>query len=133
MPKIVKRVVLPGLVLIIAVAVFAATQLGGGRTIPETPGIVALVPGPGDKVLMQNKVGVVVSPEYGANLEVNGVDIPAGQIEAPLNPGELLFQPGPGKVLRSLEPENNCVTARVWLLVEGPERASVRTWCFRAS
>lgn len=133
MPKIVKLVVLPALVVAMVAAVVAAVQLNSGRSVPDIPGIVALVPGPGDLVLMQSRVGVVVSPEYGASLDVNGVAIPPDQIDDPLNPGEVLFLPGEGKAVQSLVPETNCVTARVWALVDGPERGNLRTWCFRAT
>lgn len=133
MPKIVKRVVLPLLVVLMGAALFAAVQLNETEPRPEIPGIVSLVPGEGNQVLRQSSVGVVVSPEFGASLELNGLPIPPDQINEPLNPGEVIFQPGPNKVIDSLVPDRNCVTARVWQLVDGPERANLRTWCFRAS
>jgi len=132
-PKYVKRFILPALVVALGVAIYAATQATDGRSVPEIPGVVALVPGPGDKVLVQNKVGVVVNPNYDARLSINGTDIPASQIEPPLNPGEVLFQPGPGKVIEQLLPYTNCVDAEVWRRELGPDDANMRTWCFRAS
>lgn len=133
MPWYVKRLLLPGLVLVIIVAIVAAVRIGSGRETPENPGIVSLVPGPGDNVLVQSPVGLVVRPDYDAALEINGVVIPADQIEPPLNPGEVLFKPGAGKVITQLLPDRNCVTAEVWRRDLGRTSASTRDWCFRAN
>jgi hypothetical protein len=133
MPWFVKRLILPVLIVALAVAVYAATQVTDGRQVPETPGIARLVPGPGEKVLLQNRVGVVVDPGWDASVVINGTEIPASQIDAPLNPGEVLFQPGPGKVIQELLPERNCVTVQVWRQSDGPGASNTRSWCFRAS
>jgi hypothetical protein len=133
MPWFVKRLVLPLLVVAMGVAIYAATQITDGRQVPETPGIARLVPGPGDKVLLQNRVGVVVDPGWDASVVVNGTPIPASQIDEPLNPGEVLYQPSPGKVIEQLLPDQNCVTVQVWRQADGPQGANTRSWCFRAS
>jgi len=133
MPWFVKRLILPALVLALGVAIYAATQITDGRQVPETPGIAQLVPGPGDKVLLQNKVGVVVEPGWDASVVINGTAVPSTQIDAPLNPGEVIFQPGPGKVIEQLLPDRNCATVQVWRQADGPGQATSRTWCFRAS
>jgi hypothetical protein len=133
MPRLVKFVVLPLLVVAGGAAVWVAVTSGGGTTAPEREGIVALVPGEGDLVLLQSRVGVVVQPGWEARLSVNGVTIPDDQLDEALEPGQRLFQPGPGKVIAQLEPNNNCVTAQVWPLAAGPDRSTVRTWCFRAN
>lgn len=133
MPWYVKRLVIPALVIVMVVAVVAAVRLGSGREAPEIPGIVSLVPAPGDNVLLQSPVGVVVRPDYDAALTINGVTIPPDQVEPPLNPGEVLFKPGVGKVITELLPDRNCVSAQVWRRDLGRDEASVRDWCFRAS
>lgn len=133
MPWFVKRLILPILVLAMLVAIYASTQITDGRQVPETPGIAQLVPGPGDKVLLQNKVGVAVEPGWDASVVINGTSIPSDQIDEPLNPGEVLFQPGPGKVIQQLLPDQNCVTVQVWRQSDGPDVSNTRSWCFRAS
>lgn len=133
MPWYVKRLLLPALVLVMVVAVVTALRVGSGREAPELPGIVSLIPGPGDNVLLQSPVGIVVRPDYDAQLVINGVSIPPDQIDPPLNPGEVVFKPGVGKVIVQLLPDRNCVTARVWRRDLGPEASSARDWCFRAS
>lgn len=133
MPWYVKRLILPLLVVAMLGAMYFATQVTDGRQVPETPGIAQLVPGPGDKVLLQNKVGVVVEPGWDASVVINGTAIPPSQIDEPLNPGEVLFQPSPGKVIEQLLPDQNCATVEVWRQSDGPQAATTRTWCFRAS
>ena len=133
MPWYVKRLLIPGLVIVMIVAIVAAVRIGSGRETPEIPGIVSLVPGPGENVLVQSPVGLVLRPDYDAALEINGVAIPPDQIEPPLNPGEVLFKPGIGKVIDELLPDRNCVTAEVWRRDLGRAEASTRDWCFRAN
>ena len=133
MPWYVKRLLLPGLVIVMIVAIVAAVRIGSGRETPEIPGIVSLVPGNGENVLVQSPVGLVLRPDYDAALEINGVAIPPDQIEPPLNPGEVLFKPGVGKVITQLLPDRNCVTAEVWRRDLGSAEASTRDWCFRAN
>ena len=133
MPWYVKRLLLPGLVIVMIVAIVAAVRIGSGRETPEIPGIVSLVPGNGENVLVQSPVGLVLRPDYDAALEINGVAIPPDQIEPPLNPGEVLFKPGIGKVIDELLPDRNCVTAEVWRRDLGRAEASTRDWCFRAN
>lgn len=133
MPPLVKRVLIPLLVVVIVAAIVAAVRISDRSGPSEVAGVVSLVPGSGDKVLVQSKVGIVVSPNYEASLVVNGAAIPPDQIDPPLNPGEVLFQPGPGKVIERLLPDRNCVTAKVWRRDLGPDTAASRDWCFRAS
>lgn len=133
MPWYVKRLLLPALVIVGVVAIVAAVRLGSGRDTPELAGIVSLVPAPGDNVLIQSPVGVVVRPNYDAALTINGVAIPPDQIEPPLNPGEVLFKPGATKVIAQLLPDRNCVTAVVWRRDLGRDAGATRDWCFRAS
>lgn len=132
-PWFVKRLLIPGLVVVMIVAVVAAVRIGSGRDTPEIPGIVSLVPGPGESVLLQSPVGLVLRPDYDAELTINGVTIPPDQVEPPLNPGEVLFKPGVGKVITQLLPDRNCVTALVWRRDLGRDEAAVRDWCFRAN
>ena len=128
-----KFLVLPGLVILIVVAIVSAVRISGDRPETEIPGIVSLVPGPGNQVLLQSPIGVVVLPAYDASLKVNGVTIPPSEINAPLNPGEVIFQPGAGKVINELLPNVNCVEAQVWRRELGPGTAATREWCFRAN
>ena len=132
-PWYVKRLLLPALVLVLVVAVVAAVRLNSGREVAEIPGVVSLVPESGNNVLILSHVGVVVRPDYDAALTIYGVTIPPDQIEPPLNPGEVLFKPGGGKVITELLPDRNCVTAEVWRRDLGRERSATRDWCFRAS
>lgn len=133
MPWFVKRLLIPALVVVMVVAVVAAVRLGSNSANPEIAGVLTLVPGSGDNVLIQSPVGLVLRPNYDAQLIINGVTIPPDQIEPPLNPGEVLFKPGTGKVITQLLPDRNCVTAQVWRRDRGPDEAATRDWCFRAS
>lgn len=132
-PRVVKFILLPGLLVVIVVAIVAAIRISADRPETEIPGVVSLVPGPGEQVLLQSPIGVVLAPAYDATLSVNGVAIPEGQINAPLNPGEVIFQPGQGKVITELLPNVNCMQAQVWRRELGPQTATTREWCFRAN
>jgi hypothetical protein len=132
-PWYLKRIVLPVLVLVAIGAIVVAVQTAGRGGGAEQQGIRSLVPIPGAQVLQQDRVGVVVEPAWDASLSINGTAIPDDQLSKDLDLGQVFFRPGPGKVLESLAPDRNCVTAQIWRRALGPDSASTRTWCFRAS
>lgn len=133
MPWYIKRLVLPGLVLVMAGGVVAATLVGGGGGNPESQVIDELIPGEDDTVLLQHRVGVVLEVGWDASLVVNGTPIPEEQHDRTLELGHVFFQPGETKVLQSLQPGENCVTANFWLQASGPEESFARSWCFSAA
>jgi hypothetical protein len=132
-PWYLKRIVLPLLVLVAIGAIVAAVRISGGDQGAEVQGITALVPVAGAQILQQDRVGVILAPGWDASLSVDGTAIPTEQLDKDLDLGEVLFRPGAGKVIEALAPDRNCVTARVWRRALGPEAATPRTWCFRAS
>jgi hypothetical protein len=132
-PWYLKRLVLPLLVLVAIGAVVVAVQTSGGGGGAERQGIRSLVPIAGAQILQQDRVGVVVEPGWDASLAINGIAIPTEQLDKDLDLGQVLYRPGPGKVIEALEPDRNCASARVWRRALGPGAATPRDWCFRAS
>jgi hypothetical protein len=132
-PWYLKKIVLPLLVLVAIGAIVFAVRTAGRETGAEVVGIRTLVPIAGAQVLQQDRVGVVIEPGWDASLTVNGTPIPTDQLDKDLDLGQVFYKPGAGKVIESLPPDRNCVTARVWRRALGPDAATARSWCFRAS
>ncbi len=128
------------LVVLIAMAglVFTVSlaTTGNDNTSAALPDSVdRLIPGSGDEVLAQSPLGVDLANGYDAFLIVNGVEIKTQEdgLSKNLGLGLVQFQPGPGKPIESLNPEQNCVVAMVWQQSEGEEAAEPVSWCFSAA
>ncbi len=120
----------------------AAALVGSGdddRAITASPGVKRLIPSPGDEVLQQQQVGVVLDARYRLSSLVvhsgeqvgNGADVTTevNHIEG-LNRFE--FDPGEGRVIEALSPDTNCAVATV-VLIARPEEADTVRWCFEVS
>lgn len=101
-------------------------------------GVDAVVPGNGAQALSQQTFGIDLADGWAGELTLQPPDggaifIPPDQLErSALN--ELVFQPGPGKVITSLPTGNNCVRATIWSLVRGRDNSErVESWCFRVT
>lgn len=94
-----------------------------------------LIPGSGQQVLRQSQVGIDVADGYDAWLQINGVDVRGADegLIKDTGTGLVQFQPGPGRLIESLNPGQNCVIAFVWDQVEGESTAKPVSWCFDAT
>ncbi len=99
-------------------------------------GVEALIPGDGDEVLGQQRVGIDLAPGWTGELTIlpatgQVVTLPEGEVERVTELDQIFFQPGPGKVVERLPGGQNCISATIWDRVQGRE-ASERTevWCF---
>ena len=94
-----------------------------------------LMPASGDEVLVQAQVGVDLADGYTGYLTINGVDIrtPEDGLITNLGTGQVLYQPGPGKPVETLNSGQNCVIAMVWDQLETVETAKPVSWCFEAT
>ena len=70
---------------------------------------------------------------YTATLDINGVEIPAEEITETAALNQIRFQPGQGKRLENLFPDQNCARVTYWLIAQGPASSQTFTWCFFAS
>lgn len=94
-----------------------------------------LVPASGDEVLVQAQVGLDLADGYDAYLILNGEEIRTAEdgLIRGLGNGLIVYQPGPGKPVESLNSGQNCVVAMVWDVLETPETAEPVSWCFQAT
>ena len=104
-----------------------------------SPAVDRVIPSPGDEVLQQQRVGVVLDARYRLSSLVvypsdqvgGGVDVTAevNHIEG-LNRFE--FAPGEGRLIEALSPDTNCAVA-TFVLIARPDEADTARWCFEVS
>lgn len=94
-----------------------------------------LVPASGDEVLVQAQVGLDVADGYDAYLILNGTEIRTAEdgLIRGMGNGLIVYQPGPGKPVESLNSGQNCVVAMVWDELETEDAAEPVSWCFEAT
>lgn len=118
------RIAATTLVLALAAAIFAY-GCSKGQSPDEAasnPVIVAQFPAPGGRALRQTDLGAELLVGYDGRLTINGIEIPEEQMEGAVDPSTLseqelrqfgvrpssrnrvVFRPGPGKVIESLDP-----------------------------
>jgi hypothetical protein len=98
------------------------------------PNVVRLVsPADGSNVLSQAQIEIDLDTLYDANLVVNDTSIPSDQLIRHPEINQVLFSPGPGKVIEKYPAGTNCVVANIFR-VDGSEdpQAPVR-WCFQVT
>jgi hypothetical protein len=101
--------------------------------LPES--VDRLIPPSGAEVLRQSQVGIDVADGFDAYLQINGVEVRTAEegLIKDLGTGLVLFQPGPGRPVETLNVNQNCVVAFVYDELEGPGAAQPVSWCFQAA
>lgn len=128
--------IIAALGVVILVAGYFAVKMGSPSPIDDGPGggvIEALVPTESAEVLRQTQVGIDLTAGYTGTLSINGTEIPENQLSRVPELNQIFYRPAPGKVIDQLDAGRNCVTASFWLSSQGPDEATVRTWCFEAT
>lgn len=136
------RVSIAALILFGILGFVVAALIGSGdddSAVTASPAVDRVIPNPGDQVLQQQQVGVVLDARYRLSSLVvypseqagNGVDVTAevNHIEG-LNRFE--FDPGEGRLIEALSPDTNCAVA-TFVLIARPEEADTARWCFEVS
>ena len=137
------RVSIAALILFGVLGFVVAALIGSGddadEAVTASPAVDRVIPNPGDQVLQQQQVGVVLDARYRLSSLVvypseqvgNGVDVTAevNHIEG-LNRFE--FDPGEGRLIEALSPDTNCAVA-TFVLIARPEEADTARWCFEVS
>ena len=138
------RVSIAALVVFGILGFVVAALVGSGdddadSAATASPAVDRVIPNPGDEVLQQQRVGVVLDARYRLSSLVvypseqvgNGDDVTAevNHIEG-LNQFE--FVPGEGRLIEALSPDTNCVVA-TFVLIARPEEADTVRWCFEVS
>lgn len=122
--------------LALAAAVFSiavVVYLRSPRNTDLPAAIQSVEPLPGSNVLSQSDVAVDLAVGYTAELEINGVAIPEGQLFRTEALNKLSYEPRDGKIVDKLRPDQNCVRVFYWLIASGPSEKQTYTWCFDAS
>lgn len=142
------RIAATTVVLALAAAIFAY-GCSKGQTADEAasnPAIVAQFPAPGGRALRQTDLGAELLVGYDGRLTINGIDIPEEQMEGAVDPSTLseqelrqfgvrpssrnrvVFRPGPGKVIESLDPGPVTIVLRYFKDRRESTTARVVTW-----
>jgi hypothetical protein len=131
--KIVAAAVVAVAVLLLALAVRSFDDgnddpvlRSGGEDVVE-----ALIPRRDAQVPQQSSVGIDLAIGWEGTLVIDGVEIPADQLEITPELGLIQYTPGDGKAVEELRPGQNCVSAVIWRSQDGRGVAD-RTipWCF---
>ena len=128
-----------GIAGLVVAALVGSDDNEGDRAATAGPAVDRVIPNPGDEVLQQQRVGVVLDARYRLSSLVilpseqatGGVDVTAevDHIEG-LNRFE--FVPGEGRLVQALSPDTNCALAR-FVLIARPEESDTVRWCFEVS
>jgi len=110
-----------------------------GRAATAGPAVDRVIPNPGDEVLQQQRVGVVLDARYRLSSMVilpndnatEGVDVTA-EVDHMEGLNRFEFAPGEGRLIEALSPDTNCVIAR-FVLIARPEESDTVRWCFEVS
>lgn len=90
-------------------------------------------PAPESSVLSQAQVLIDLTVDYSASLVVNGVQIPDDQEQVRPELNQVIFTPGPGKVIEKFGAGRNCVEAQIFRLDGTPEDIAPVRWCFNVT
>ena len=136
------RVSIAALILFGILGFVVAALISSGDdegAVTTNPAVERVIPSPGDQVLQQQQVGVVLDARYRLSALVvypgervgNGVDVTAevNHIEG-LNRFE--FDPGESRLIEALSPDTNCAVA-TFVLIARPDEADTVRWCFEVS
>ncbi len=115
---------------------FAAVVLGSVFLIPSgeenvlPAAVESFSPGDGDIAIEPVTVVIDLQPNYDAQFVIDGITIPAEQVDAIVQTGRYEFEPGPGKVIERWTPGDHTV---VVTYAGGQNRLDVGTvvWTFR--
>ena len=102
-------------------------QSGGPARVVE-----ALIPANGAATPRQVQIGIDLGTAYDAALVVNDVVIPEDQLERRPELNQVLFTPGPDKVITELKAGPNCVEALIRRLDGTAASLTNPKWCFSA-
>lgn len=137
------RVGIAALALFGIVGFVAAALVGSGddagEAVTASPAVDRVIPSPGDEVLQQQRVAVVLDARYRLSSLVvyqsgqltGGVDVTA-QVDHMEGLNRFEFAPGEGRLIEALSPDTNCAVA-TFLLIARPEETDTVRWCFEVS
>ena len=128
-----------GILGLVVAALVGSGDDDADRAITASPAVDRVIPSPGDEVLQQQRVGVVLDARYRLSSLVvyeseqltGGVDVTA-QVDHMEGLNRFEFAPGEGRLVEALSPDTNCAVA-TFILIARPEEADTVRWCFEVS
>ena len=90
-------------------------------------------PAPGSSVLSQAQLLIDLTSDYDARFVVNGILIPDDQLQKRPELNQVLFTPGPGKVIEKWAAPSDCVDADIFRIDGTPEDIPAVHWCFNVT
>lgn len=119
------------LLVVVGVCVYALTQhYSDPDTTVQGGAVERVIPAAESKILQQDQVGIDLVTGYEAQLTVNGTPLPADEVTAMPELGQVAYQPGQGRTFEHWPAGRNCVVATFWPIATGPQQSDSRTWCF---
>jgi hypothetical protein len=104
----------------------------GGATASKT--IIELqAPTPDSSVLSQAQLLIDLTTNYDASFVVNGVTIPDDELQKRPELNQVIFNPGPGKVVEKFPAGRNCVEADIYRVDGVEEDVPPARWCFNVT
>lgn len=113
------------------------------------PAVLMQVPAPGANVPRQSQVGAKLQQGYDGRITINGIDIPEDQMDGaipttsreydprlgvrPNNREQVLYTPGPGKVIDRYGTRQVIITVHFWRIADGPTTERAVTWSIYVS
>ena len=90
-------------------------------------------PTPESSVLRQAQLLFDLTANYDASFVVNGVTIPDDQLQKRPELNQVIFNPGPGKVVEQFPAGRNCVEADIFRIDGAQEDVPPARWCFNVT
>jgi hypothetical protein len=90
-------------------------------------------PTPESSVLSQAQLLIDLTASYDASFVVNGVTIPDDQLQKRPELSQVIFSPGPGKVIEKFPAGRNCVEADIYRIDGVEEDVPAARWCFNVT
>ena len=138
------RVGIAALAVLGILGLVVAALVGSGdddaqSAVTAAPAVDQVIPSPGDEVLQQQRVAVVLDTRYrlsslaifASEQSSGGVDVTA-EVDHIKGLNRFEFVPGDGRLIEALSPDTNCAVAR-FVLIARPEESDTVRWCFEVS
>jgi hypothetical protein len=90
-------------------------------------------PAPESNVLSQAQLLIDLTTNYDSSFVVNGVLIPDDQLQKRPELNQVIFSPGPGKVIEKFPAGRNCVEATIFRIDGVQEDVPATRWCFNVT
>jgi hypothetical protein len=95
--------------------------------------VVAVRPEIGGTALRQTRIYAKLKPGFVGSLVVNGVEIPADEVDHLEGANTVGFLPGPGTSTGALEAGENCALVFYWPAEESRATAQSYKWCWKVT